>query len=76
MNLKEKRTEKINVKMSSEIKGKTSAQCRSHHQKMIKHYKTIEGIIAGLQIDILGRYAYEEHPSHHESVENVTITQE
>ncbi len=37
---------KINLMMSNFIKTKTSTQCRSHHQKMEVHYKSIAGIIA------------------------------
>lgn len=35
--------------MSKHIGTRSHEQCRSHHQKMIKNYKTIEGILNHLQ---------------------------
>jgi hypothetical protein len=40
-----KRLMKINILMSEHVKSKNSTQCRSHHQKMLAHYKSIENII-------------------------------
>ena len=47
-NREDKRLMKINILMSNYVKSKNSNQCRSHHQKMLAHYKTIENIIACL----------------------------
>ena len=36
---------KINVRMSRVVKTRSSDQCRSHHQKMMKHHRSIPLII-------------------------------
>jgi dynactin complex subunit len=41
-----KKKKKIHVKMSNFIKERTPIQCRSHHQKMINRYGTVEGIMS------------------------------
>jgi predicted nucleic acid binding AN1-type Zn finger protein len=41
----DKRILKINILMSKYVKSKNSTQCRSHHQKMLVHYKNIDNII-------------------------------
>lgn len=41
----DKRLMKINMMMSKSVRTKNATQCRSHHQKMLVHYKTIENII-------------------------------
>ena len=38
----------LNRIMSKHIGSRSHEQCRSHHQKMIKHYKNINGIIEHL----------------------------
>ena len=45
MTLSQKRYLGVHTKMAKLIKEKTSTQCRTHHQKMIKKYLTIENII-------------------------------
>ena len=40
---------KINVQMSEAIKTRSPDQCRSHHQKMMKHHKDIPRIIQHIQ---------------------------
>lgn len=45
MTLSQKRYVGVHTKMSKRIKGKTSTQCRTHHQKMLKKHLTIENII-------------------------------
>jgi hypothetical protein len=35
--------------MGAYLKTRTSLQCRSHHQKMLKTHKTVRGIIAFLK---------------------------
>jgi hypothetical protein len=50
-NREDKRLMKINILMSNHVKSKNSTQCRSHHQKMLAHYKTIENIILCLCAD-------------------------
>ena len=35
--------------MSKAIGTRSHEQCRSHHQKMIKHYKNLDGIIDHLE---------------------------
>jgi hypothetical protein len=42
---KERKEIKINVMMSYAIKTRTSAQCHSHHQKMLIKYETIKNVI-------------------------------
>lgn len=49
-----KRLKKVNLLMSNFIKTKTSLQCRSHHQKMMQRYQSIDGIIWGLLKDFCG----------------------
>lgn len=34
--------------MSKTVRTKNATQCRSHHQKMLMHYKTIDNIILSL----------------------------
>lgn len=46
MNLAQKKNLKINVMMSKKVKTRNSYQCRSHHQKMIKKYGTIQNLIS------------------------------
>ena len=38
--------------MSEYVKTKNSTQCRSHHQKMLLHYKTITNIILNLSSEL------------------------
>lgn len=45
---KEKKGRKIFHRLSAFIKTRTSVQCKSHHQKMIKRYETVENIISAL----------------------------
>ncbi len=45
---KSKRSRIFN-KMALYIKTRNPIQCRSHHQKLLKYYKTIEGIIKHLK---------------------------
>lgn len=45
---KNRRKWHLNRMMSKAIGSRSHEQCRSHHQKMIKHYKTLEGIISHL----------------------------
>jgi len=40
---------KINIRMSKFIKTRTAEQCRSHHQKMMKHHIDIPSIIEYVQ---------------------------
>ena len=42
---KDRRKWHLNRMMSKAIGSRSHEQCRSHHQKMIKHYKTIDAII-------------------------------
>ena len=44
-NREDKRLMKINILMSGHVKSKNSTQCRSHHQKMLAHYKSVQNII-------------------------------
>lgn len=41
----DRRLMKINVLMSHAIKTRSPDQCRSHHQKMIKHHRDIPSIV-------------------------------
>lgn len=36
---------KVNVKMSRAVQTRTAEQCRSHHQKMLKYHRSNEEII-------------------------------
>ena len=49
LSLKEKKTHKVYSRMSKYIRGRTDSQCRSHHQKMLIKFETIEGIIEDLK---------------------------
>jgi hypothetical protein len=50
-NREDKRLMRINILMSNHVRSKNSTQCRSHHQKMLAHYKTIDNIILRLCAD-------------------------
>jgi hypothetical protein len=43
---------KINVKMSQKIRTRKPAQCRSHNQKMLIKYGSIENIINGITLEL------------------------
>ena len=45
LSMKEKKKVKMHVLMYNYILTKNAKQCRSHHQKMISKYSTIEGIL-------------------------------
>jgi hypothetical protein len=45
----DRRLIKINVMMSRAVKSRSSDQCRSHHQKMMKFHKDIPSIIDYIQ---------------------------
>ena len=55
---------KINMMMSKSVRTKNATQCRSHHQKMLMHYRTIENIIL-----FLGEEKAEQHDDEGESVQ-------
>jgi hypothetical protein len=55
---KDRRKWHLNRIMSKEVATRSHEQCRSHHQKMLKHYKTVEAIIEHIQSE-----AKEEVPS-------------
>ena len=40
-----RRSHKIFILMSKEVKTRSADQCRSHHQKIIKYHHTIEEAI-------------------------------
>jgi hypothetical protein len=42
LSLSEKKNLRINVLMSKKVKTRSSQQCHSHHQKMMKKYGSIE----------------------------------
>lgn len=63
----DKRLMKINIMMSKSVRTKNATQCRSHHQKMLVHYKTIENIIL-----FLGEEKSEQHENEGESVQEST----
>ena len=44
-NTEERRSLKVNVRMSRYVRSRTTKQCRSHHQKMLKHHGSIAGIL-------------------------------
>jgi hypothetical protein len=44
----EKKKIKLNVLFSEQIPSRTSAQCRSHHQKMMERYGSIEQVVEEL----------------------------
>jgi hypothetical protein len=41
----QRKHKKIHQKMSTAINSRNSLQCRSHHQKMLKKYGSISGIL-------------------------------
>ena len=43
--VEQKKKFRVNVLMSKMVKSRTSTQCHTHHQKMIKKYATVENII-------------------------------
>jgi hypothetical protein len=45
LSLSSRKAKGIHVKMSKVIISRTSSQCRSHHQKLIAKYGTVENII-------------------------------
>ncbi len=45
----ERKLIKINVQMSEAIKTRSADQCRSHHQKMMKHMKTSLTLLSTLE---------------------------
>ena len=67
--------------MSKTVRTKNATQCRSHHQKMLMHYKTIDNIILSLreestdQQDNEGEYGQESH-GHEEVEEQSSATRE
>jgi hypothetical protein len=54
---KERRQIQIHVQMGKFIGSRNSKQCRSHHQKMLRKYGSIEGIIAYIDSLDLGKMA-------------------
>jgi hypothetical protein len=46
---KNRRKWHLNRMMSKAIGTRSHEQCRSHHQKMMKHYQTIDGILDHFQ---------------------------
>jgi hypothetical protein len=45
LNYEKRKDVKVNVLMSKQVKTKTSRQCHSHHQKMIKKFGSLENLI-------------------------------
>jgi hypothetical protein len=45
LTINQKRNKKIHVKMSNYISMRNPAQCRSHHQKMVSKFGSIDAII-------------------------------
>jgi hypothetical protein len=45
MSLKERKSKKIHIKMSKLVKTRNPIQCRSHHQKMLAKFGSLENII-------------------------------
>lgn len=46
--MREKSTRKSNkvfLKMSNEVKSRSADQCRSHHQKVLKYHESLQEII-------------------------------
>ena len=41
LSVQERRKAKLNLQMSLAIQTRTSRQCHSHHQKMVKRYNSI-----------------------------------
>ena len=46
LSLSAKKETRLHIKLSTFVKTRTSTQCRSHHQKMLIRYGSIENIIA------------------------------
>ena len=47
--LSERKILKVNVLMSLEIKTRNAQQCHSHHQKMMKKYKSIDNLLLNME---------------------------
>lgn len=45
----DRRSSKIFFHMARYVKTRNAEQCRTHHQKMIYGYGTVDGIIKGIQ---------------------------
>jgi hypothetical protein len=45
LSIADKKRKRIHEMMSKKIKSRNSHQCRSHHQKMLIKWRTIEGIL-------------------------------
>lgn len=45
----DRRSSKVFFHMSRYVKTRNAEQCRTHHQKMVQGYKTIDGIINGIR---------------------------
>ncbi len=43
--MQERKTSKVNIRMSQKVKTRSPTQCRTHHQKMLEKYDNVEGII-------------------------------
>ena len=50
-----RRKGKVFVRMSKFVRSRNSDQCRSHHQKLIKYYKDVKGIIEFYKSEVLTR---------------------
>lgn len=37
------------MQLSNSVNTRSADQCRSHHQKMIKHHRDLEGVISNLE---------------------------
>lgn len=46
---KNRRKWHLNRIMSKEVSTRSHEQCRSHHQKMMKHYRSVDGILDHLR---------------------------
>jgi len=64
MGVQERKKAGIHRKMSKVIKGRNPSQCRSHHQKMLVKYGSIDAIIQNLKGLLTQKSAQSYHTSH------------
>jgi hypothetical protein len=55
MSVNERKCRGVHTKMSKVIKSRTSCQCRSHHQKMLVKYGTIDNVLREMKHMLTGK---------------------
>jgi transketolase len=68
LSVREKKARGVHTKMSQLLKSRTASQCRSHHQKMLHKFGSIENVIEGLR-DLVARKNLEKVAAQPQSAE-------